>query len=95
MPGVYEIADGDKRVIYIGQSARDVPNRLRQHLTRNQCIREQARYWRYSYSRVPQAEEARLLADHRAAHGAQPPCNRSEPLTRNAARRYAERTGGS
>jgi len=32
MPGVYELADEDKSIIYIGQSKTDVPNRIRQHL---------------------------------------------------------------
>ncbi|MEX2535381.1 MAG: GIY-YIG nuclease family protein [Trueperaceae bacterium] len=94
MPGVYEIADAEKRVIYIGQSGRDVPNRLRQHLARNECIRAGACYWRYSYSRVPQAEEARLLSHYRSVQGELPACNRGTPLERDARRRYAERSGG-
>lgn|GEM_PF-586781 len=91
MPGVYELADEEKRVIYIGQSATDVPNRIRQHLARPTCVRERARYWRYAYSRVPQAEEARLLAEHRERHGDVPPCNRAVPRTRDPKRRFAER----
>jgi hypothetical protein len=94
MPGVYEIADGSKAVIYIGQSARDVPNRLRQHLASNPCIRERGCFWRYSYSRIPQAEEAELLARYRVTHGEMPPCNRAEALRRSSRRRYAERSGG-
>ena len=95
MPGVYELADADKVVIYIGQSARDVPNRIRQHLARPGAILETAVYWRYRYSRVPQADEARLLADHRKANGGEPPpCNTAAPLTRDAARRFTERFGG-
>ena len=94
MPGVYELADEDKNVVYIGQSATDVPNRIRQHLSRPTCVRERARYWRYAYSRVPQAEEARLLAEYRQAHGDVPPCNRALPKTRDAKRRFAERFRG-
>src|SRR5690625_3971986 len=94
MPGVYEIADAKKRTIYIGQSARDVPNRLRQHLARPSCVSERACYWRYEYSRVPQAREAELLAQHLELEGKPPPCNRATPQLRNARRRYAERTGG-
>jgi hypothetical protein len=94
MPGVYEIADREKAVLYIGQSARDVPNRLRQHLTSNACIRERGCFWRYSYSRVPQADEAELLAHYRVANGDLPPCNRAEALRRGTRRRYAERSGG-
>lgn len=94
-PGVYEIADADRRVIYIGQSARDVPNRIRQHLRRNPCVAERAVYWRSAYSRVPQAEEAELIASYLARHGETPPCNRAEPLRRDAGRRYRERFGGS
>lgn len=94
MPGVYEIADANKSVIYIGQSARDVPNRLRQHLARSKCIMARGCFWRYSYSRVPQAEEARLLAQYQAGNEELPPCNRGKPLDRGARRRYAERSSG-
>ena len=94
MPGVYEIADLEKRIIYIGQSARDVPNRLRQHLTRSPCIAQDGFYWRYAYSRVPRADEARLLSQHQEMHGELPTCNRDRPLERDARRRYAERSSG-
>lgn len=96
MPGVYELADEERRVIYIGQSATDVPNRLRQHLAKGGCVARSARFWRYAYTAVPQAEEARLLDDYRAANdGALPACNRATPLVRGAARRATERFGGS
>lgn len=95
MPGVYQIADAEKRVIYIGQSATDVPNRLRQHLARAGCVSERAAYWRYEYSRVPQADEAELLAAHLEEHGELPPCNRATPLQRDARRRAVERFGAS
>lgn len=91
-PGVYEIADEEKRTIYLGQSARDVPNRIRQHLARAGCVAERAAYWRMAYSRVPQAHEAELLAVHRARHGALPPCNEATPLRRDALRRWRERS---
>ncbi len=94
MPGVYELADAERRLIYVGQSARDVPNRLRQHLARPGCIGERAAYWRYRFSRVPQADEAALLADYLARHGALPACNRATPRSRDALRRYAERSSG-
>lgn len=98
MPGVYELADEAKRVIYIGQSAKDVPNRIRQHLAGRSgapCIAERAAYWRYRYARVPQAEEAALLAAFKERFGALPLCNRAAPLQRGALRRYYERTRGS
>ncbi|HET8986733.1 MAG TPA: GIY-YIG nuclease family protein [Trueperaceae bacterium] len=95
MPGVYELADEDKVVIYIGQSAKDVPSRIRQHLARSGPIRDGASFWRYAYSRVPQAEEAHLLATYRAANGGcLPPCNTATPLERDGARRFIERFGG-
>jgi hypothetical protein len=92
-PGVYELADADRRVVYIGQSATDVPTRLRQHLAAHGCVAEHAAFWRMAASRVPQAEEAALLAAFVALHGAVPRCNRSRPLPRDAARRFAERSG--
>lgn len=92
MPGVYELADAERRLIYIGQSARDVPNRIRQHLARAGCVRERAAFWRYAYSRVPQAEEAALLARFEAQRGELPPCNRATPRQRSAMRRYRERS---
>ena len=96
MPGVYELANAERSVIYIGQSATDVPNRIRQHLTRGGCVAENVCFWRYAYSAVPQAEEARLLEEFRAANGgALPACNRATPLPRDARRRATERFGGS
>ena len=92
LPGVYELADADKQLIYIGQSARDVPNRIRAHLEQNPCIAGSLCYWRYRFSRVPEAEEAALLAAYRAKHGDVPLCNRAIPLLRNARRRYQERS---
>ena len=90
-PGVYELADESRAVIYIGQSSRDVPNRIRQHLARPGRLAETAHYWRYAYSRVPQAEEAQLLAAYRAANaGCLPECNRATPLQRDASRRLSE-----
>ena len=94
MPGVYELADADKNIIYIGQSAQDVPNRLRQHLARPGCVRERVAYWRYRYSRVPRAEEAELIAAFEGLHGALPPCNRAVPRLRDARSRYTERSSG-
>ncbi len=92
MPGVYEVGDALRTVIYIGQSATDVPNRLRQHLARHGCVREHALFWRYAYSRVPAADEAELLAVHEARHGELPRCNRARPLPRDALRRWRERS---
>jgi hypothetical protein len=91
-PGVYEIADGDKRVIYVGQSARDVPGRLREHLSGGGCVAERGVYWRAEGSRIPRAREAELLALHRARHGELPSCNQVAPLQRDARRRYVERS---
>lgn len=91
-PGVYELADAHKQVIYIGQSARDVPNRIRQHLGKQSCVTERAVYWRSRYSRVPQAEEAALLAHYQAKYEALPPCNRAQGRQRDEKKRYLERS---
>lgn len=93
-PGVYEIADVERRVVYIGQSATDVPNRLRQHLAAGGCVADRGAFWRMAPSRVPQADEARLLAAFEAHHGRLPVCNAARPRERGARRRYAERSGG-
>lgn len=91
---MYEIADGDRLTIYVGQSGRDVPTRIRQHLAAGTCVAGRAAYWRMAESRVPQAEEADLLTRHLARHGALPPCNEATPRTRDALRRYRERSRG-
>jgi hypothetical protein len=95
MPGVYELANEHKEVIYIGQSLTDVPNRIRQHLQKNGCIAAQLCYWRYLYSRVPQASEAQLIAAYIGAHRDLPPCNRATPRLRSRVARYNERSRGS
>lgn len=92
MPGVYELANEAKAVIYIGQSATDVPNRIRQHLSRPTCVQENAAFWRYAYSRVPQAEEASLLAKYQRSFGTLPPCNRMAQRERDGTARYRERS---
>ncbi len=94
MPGVYELADSDRNVIYIGQSGQDVPNRIRQHLARPCCVQDEAAFWRYRYSRVPRAEEAALLKAFLARHGGLPACNRATPRERDARQRYVERSSG-
>lgn len=94
MPGVYELANSEKEIIYIGQSATDVPNRIRQHLEKNDCVIHLLVYWRYIYSRVPQAEEARQLELYRLRFGDLPLCNRAKPLLRDARRRYRELSRG-
>lgn len=93
-PGVYELADERKQVIYIGQSARDVPNRIRQHLGKNPCVTDAVVYWRSRYSRVPRSDEAALLAEYLRKYEALPPCNRATQRLRNAQKRYNERSGG-
>jgi len=95
MPGVYELADMNKSFICSGQSGTDVPNRIRQQFARQGPIRETACDWRYDHSRVPQAEEARLLSQFRSANqGELPSCNTAVPLERDSARRFAERFRG-
>ncbi len=92
-PGVYELADAKKQVIYIGQSTRDVPNRIRQHLGKNPCITNDAVYWRSRYSRVPRSEEAELLRQYLTKYETLPLCNRASQRVRDANKRYLERSG--
>jgi len=94
-PGIYELADEKKRIVYIGQSAKDVPNRIRQHLKSSACIIEKAFYWRYQFSRVPQADEARQLQNYYIKHGKMPVCNTAKPLEKDISKRYSERSSSS
>lgn len=93
-PGVYELADEERQVVYVGQSAQDVPNRIRQHLAEGGCVARYAVHWRMKPSRVPRAEEAELIHAHEARYGSLPRCNRATPRRRDALRRYRERSGG-
>ena len=91
-PGVYELADDDKRLLYIGQSDRDVPNRIRQHLLKKEgCLTGRVAYWRYEYSRTPMTREAELIDAHRKATGDLPPCNDARPQVRDGRRALKER----
>ena len=91
-PGIYELADEHKNLIYIGQSAKDAPNRIRQHLAKNSCIKEKGVYWRALYSRVPQADEAKHINLYLQKHGTLPRCNAATPKLRDLQRRYGERS---
>lgn len=90
--GVYELANAKKEIIYIGQSATDVPNRIRQHLQKSDCIKQHVVFWRYEYSRVPQAEEAKHINTFIGRFKRLPICNTATPKTRDALRRYSERS---
>lgn len=91
-PGVYELASVDKVLLYIGQSDRDVPNRIRQHLKKKDgCLVGRVAYWRYEYSRTPMAREAELIEAYRTQTGALPPCNEARPQVRDGARVAKER----
>jgi len=92
MPGIYEIANMDKQIIYIGQSAKDVPNRIRQHLKKENCISVEAYYWRYKFSRVPKADEASHIDLYLKENAKLPKCNSVTPMVRNILRRYSERS---
>ncbi|MGL4610623.1 MAG: GIY-YIG nuclease family protein [Trueperaceae bacterium] len=94
MPGVYELAGEEKTILYIGQSATDVPNRIRQHLEKNSCVLERVAYWRYEYSRVPQVDEAKHIELYKKRFGNLPPCNRATPTVRDTKRRWLERSRG-
>ncbi|MCA9840088.1 MAG: GIY-YIG nuclease family protein [Trueperaceae bacterium] len=94
MPGIYELANLEKQTIYIGQSAKDVPNRIRQHLQKSACVKEQIAFWRYEASRVPQAEEARHIALYIERYKVLPLCNEATPKERDSLKRYLERSRG-
>lgn len=92
MPGIYELADEAKGLLYIGQSAKDVPNRIRQHLAKRGQLKDEAYFWRYAYSRVPQADEAKHIEAYIAKFGDLPSCNTATPRVRDALKRYQERS---
>lgn len=91
-PGVYELADEHKTLLYIGQSDRDVPNRIRQHLMKKEgCLAGRVAFWRSEYSRTPMTREAELIESYRAVVGALPPCNDARPQVRDGQRALKER----
>ncbi len=92
MPGIYEIANYDKKIIYIGQSAKDAPNRIRQHLQKENCISDEAYYWRYEFSRIPKADEANHIDSFLEENGKIPKCNKVTPIVRDILKRYSERS---
>lgn len=94
LTGIYELADENKVLIYIGQSATDVPNRIRQHLARSECLKDKVVYWRYAYSSTPQSDEAAHITRYQEKYGMLPLCNRATPKVRTGQQKLKERARG-
>ena len=84
--GVYELADGDKVVIYIGRAkGGNLRNRLRTHARErvNECIRTGAVHFRCAVTKAHRRDEKALFAEYKAAHdGEIPRCNTIDPSLR-------------
>jgi len=81
--GVYELADRNDTIIYIGRAkGGNLRNRLRTHANErvNECIREKAVYFRYMVTKAHRREEKTLFSVYKAKHGGKiPPCNTIDP----------------
>lgn len=77
--GVYELADGDWKVIYIGMAgAGSLMKRVSRHINdpQNPCIRARVEYFRYEVNPNPTIRAEELLREYRRNHGGRnPPCN--------------------
>ena len=77
-PGVYELADKDGAVIYIG-SSNELRQRLKEHLNEAPytCIRQKATHYRIEYTTNYTNRERELYKLHVATYGKPPRCNDS------------------
>ena len=84
--GVYELADADGIVIYIGRAkGGNLRNRLRTHAREkvNECIRRGAVHFRFVVTKAHRRDEKALFTEYKAAHdGEIPHCNTIDPSLR-------------
>ncbi len=75
-PGVYELGNPGKNVIFIGSSAK-VRTALLEHLGESpgSCIRRYATRYRVEYISTHRKREEELFAEHTKQHGKLPRCN--------------------
>jgi hypothetical protein len=72
---VYEFADADKNVIYIG-STDALKRRLREHLDKTSgCISQNAKLYRYEYTTNYTSKDSRLFEEFQRTHIFPPFCN--------------------
>ncbi len=69
--GVYELADTNKNVIYIGRSKKNLRQRISNHVqsSQNGCIHAHAVYYRYYRIRASRANERLLFQEYKSSHG--------------------------
>ena len=79
-PGAYELGDANENVIYVG-SADKLKRRLMEHVneTENDCIRRNAKKYRFEYTARCRAREKELYDAHVSIHGRPPSCNKVAP----------------
>jgi len=78
--GVYEFADANGTLIYIG-SANNVKRRLGEHLGENAttCIKKNAAKYRIEYTPYYQTREKELYDEFVRQYGKPPKCNQISP----------------
>ena len=79
-PGVYELGDASKNVVYIG-SSNEVRRRLREHLAAHaqSCIGNRTKFYRIEYTQNYVQRERELYDSHVRLHGQRPICNDVRP----------------
>ena len=84
--GVYQLADSNKIVIYIGRAkGGNLRARLRTHANErvNDCIHKTAVYFRYIVTRAHRREEKTAFVEYKAEHNGEIPlCNTIDPSLR-------------
>jgi excinuclease UvrABC nuclease subunit len=79
-PGVYEFADANGEIVYIG-SSNQLKRRLKEHLGEGttSCIKKCAKQYRLEYTAYYITRESELIATFKMAKGALPRCNSMQP----------------
>ncbi len=78
--GVYELADDNGQVIYIGR-ADNIKTRMSEHVNEkdNDCIKKNAKKYRIEYTTKHKAREKELYDEYVATYGKGPSCNKIAP----------------